>query len=357
MLERVSNNQPIKFFVRNKDKKLNFDMDVQRGEVWNLEKKSDLIHSLITGYFMPPIITIEADGTLWNIIDGKQRLTSIIDYVNGEYALHPRTEDADGIEIANLKFDELNEEFQENILDYQVLTYIFKKLDEEQIDKMFAKLNQGQQLSPIVYTRSKIGKKMRNYLRNISERDFFSRMVNFSRTDVNGYIPDNIVLQILSLLADEDISFGNVDLRKFGIRLKESGVPEEVDERLNQIADYLEVAFKYDVSETKECVPELKKIHIPMIFKTADEFMEEIEPKNFGTAILSFINEQKELRKQHREDETIPKGRYNEACDSASNSKDNVQIRIDEMCSYVDEYSSRTKAGEIIEDNLLEEVV
>jgi uncharacterized protein with ParB-like and HNH nuclease domain len=351
MLERLNNTQAVKFFVKNEEK-INFGMEIQRGLVWKLEMKSDLIHTLITGYPLDPVTTVEKDGNIWNIADGKQRLTTIIDYVKGKYSLHAKTEDADGFDIAGLAFDDLPEEFKEVILDYPIRVDVFKKLNDEQIDKMFAKKNQGKQLSPVIHALAKFGSKMRVYLAKAANTEFFTTKANYSLVDINGKEVHWAVLQIMALLNEEDISFSNKDVKNFGMKLKDN-IPENLDKRLYEIINYLDEAFKNDNGEVNKnddtefkCIPQLKKIHIPMIFQTANEYMDRIEPNKFGTIILEFINEQKIIRKQHRDNPTIPLSKYIEACDDSTNTKDNVNIRIEEMCAYMDEKISRFEADE-----------
>lgn len=78
----------------------NFDFEVylpiknkilQRGLVWSDLQKSELILSILKGIKIPVISVVQFEDdagikTL-RVIDGKQRLTTIIDYINGKFPI------------------------------------------------------------------------------------------------------------------------------------------------------------------------------------------------------------------------------------------------------------------------------
>ncbi|TFK38365.1 hypothetical protein BDQ12DRAFT_109364 [Crucibulum laeve] len=70
------------------DKTLNLDPEYQRDVVWNDAKQSNLIDSLFNNFPVPPLIfanKMARDGSMKRTcIDGKQRLTSIQRFVDGE---------------------------------------------------------------------------------------------------------------------------------------------------------------------------------------------------------------------------------------------------------------------------------
>jgi len=77
-----------------KSGKINFDHIVQRSYVWERSRKSGLIESMIIGYPVPPIFAKRIDdgtgkrgGNIYYIMDGKQRLSTVKEYLNDEFAL------------------------------------------------------------------------------------------------------------------------------------------------------------------------------------------------------------------------------------------------------------------------------
>lgn len=94
VLDRNSNNINIATFWENHQlKKYNYNPDYQRpSDVWSYSKKSFLIDSILKNFPMPPIflhqhIDTSTGRTVYDIIDGKQRLTTIIDFIENKICL------------------------------------------------------------------------------------------------------------------------------------------------------------------------------------------------------------------------------------------------------------------------------
>lgn len=69
----------------NEDGRLNLNPSWQRDGVWPVERKPALIESLINGIPIPEItLWLRPDGVM-DVVDGKQRLSAILDYMNGEF--------------------------------------------------------------------------------------------------------------------------------------------------------------------------------------------------------------------------------------------------------------------------------
>ena len=60
-------------------------MNLQRPLVWTQAQKEALIESIIVKRFIPPISAIYTDESVYQVIDGKQRLTTLIAYLNNEF--------------------------------------------------------------------------------------------------------------------------------------------------------------------------------------------------------------------------------------------------------------------------------
>ncbi len=94
VLERNSNNINIATFWENYQLgKYNFEPDYQRpSDVWAYSKKSFLIDTILKNFPMPPIflhqhIDTDTGKTIYDIIDGKQRLTTIISFIKNEVSI------------------------------------------------------------------------------------------------------------------------------------------------------------------------------------------------------------------------------------------------------------------------------
>lgn len=66
-----------------KDNELDLHPEFQRFFRWTPEQKSRFIESLLLGFPVPPIFVAERDDQKWDVIDGLQRLSTILE-VAGE---------------------------------------------------------------------------------------------------------------------------------------------------------------------------------------------------------------------------------------------------------------------------------
>lgn len=145
------------------NEKINFDHIVQRSYVWEKARKSALIESMIVGYPVPPIFAKRIDdgsgrrgSNVYHIMDGKQRLSTVKEYLNDEFALTDLApvmyldeeigEECEA-DISGLKFSELPEALQDylNAVTFNI-TY-FDNLTKEEERELFKRLNAGKPLS------------------------------------------------------------------------------------------------------------------------------------------------------------------------------------------------------------------
>ncbi len=87
-------------------KRLNLNPEFQRRGRWTLQQRSRLIESIIMNVPIPPVFLGEDRYGKYVVLDGRQRLTAIDDFVRGRYAL----EELDVWEELNKKrFDQLGD--------------------------------------------------------------------------------------------------------------------------------------------------------------------------------------------------------------------------------------------------------
>ncbi|MCU5584461.1 DUF262 domain-containing protein [Bacillus toyonensis] len=159
-LNRSSNNLTISEFYENETLyKYNYDAKYQRrGDAWSIEKQSFLIDSIMKNYPIPPIflhakVDEDTGKTIYDVIDGKQRLTSIIKFINDEIELPENFGDDEfGSEALNgLKFSEIDKGsiYKKNFWRYVIPIEYVDTEEEEVIDRIFDRLNRnGEPLNP-----------------------------------------------------------------------------------------------------------------------------------------------------------------------------------------------------------------
>lgn len=165
-------------WIYNQHKKgnISFSHKLQRpiGQ-WSPKMKSLLIHSLLSGFPVNPIYTVDEAGTIYTL-DGSQRTSTCISYLNNEFALSKDTpsiiiqsvENGEAIlneyEIAGKKFKKLDEDVQSTLLACSLEFCTLSDYTDNEVKEMFKRQNTSKPLS---------GK----LLRIVHESDEFSDMV------------------------------------------------------------------------------------------------------------------------------------------------------------------------------------
>ncbi len=125
---------------------------------WSPKMKSLLIHSLLVGFPVNPIYIVEEDGTLYTL-DGSQRTSTCISYINNEFALSKDTpnivlnskENGESVskeyEIAGKKFKKLDADVQVTLLSCSLEFCTLSEYTDNEVKEMFRRQNNGKPLS------------------------------------------------------------------------------------------------------------------------------------------------------------------------------------------------------------------
>ncbi|MFN0251528.1 MAG: DUF262 domain-containing protein [Kofleriaceae bacterium] len=114
----------------------------QRRNVWTTPQRSYLIDTILRGLPIPPIYlrirqSDDRKRTIREVIDGQQRITSILEFINGVYKLS-RTLDAP---YAGKSFDQLGRTTQDSLVGYAFICESFTGIEDSEILEIFARLN------------------------------------------------------------------------------------------------------------------------------------------------------------------------------------------------------------------------
>lgn len=120
------------------------DPDFQRGFVWNKSKQSRLIESILLRIPLPVFYVAEDDEARLIVVDGRQRLTTLLHFLDNKLAL----ELDDRPELNGKHFDDLDVRLQSRVEDCQLLFYIIdRSVPERARLDIFERVNGGEVLT------------------------------------------------------------------------------------------------------------------------------------------------------------------------------------------------------------------
>jgi uncharacterized protein with ParB-like and HNH nuclease domain len=134
--------------------KYDFNPPYQRHSVWTDEKQSFFIDSILRNFPVPPIflhqhIDDKTGRTKYDVIDGKQRLTSIVRFINNEIPISNEfdTGDADEQKVAGSYFCDLDSEelsdYKRRFWRYVIPIEYVDTMSLDVIDDIFDRLNRN----------------------------------------------------------------------------------------------------------------------------------------------------------------------------------------------------------------------
>lgn len=125
----------------NKRKDLILNPDFQRNHVWNSSQNSELIESILMGIPIPLMYFFEDKNGKRQVVDGRQRITAMLAYLKGEFALNSLKI------LRNLngkRFSDLNLKTQGVYEDFQLGVYIIQPPTPERVKyDIFDRVNRG----------------------------------------------------------------------------------------------------------------------------------------------------------------------------------------------------------------------
>ena len=248
---------------------ITFDNAIQRGYVWDITRKSLLIHSMIESYPVPPFYAAK-DGDYYDMLDGKQRSDAISGYINNKYELTgvPEVvmENKESMDINGITFEKLPEELQDRIKEYSLTAYYFDGITDEEINELFFRLNNGKPLSAIELTRVKA--KSLETIKEIGKHQIFNSAL--TEKALNKYTNEDIVIKSWAILNTESPNFETKNIRPL---LQDAEVTQEQAQVINVVYDkilqtYTTLVNTVDKQDAKVAKRLLTRTHLVSVIPT-----------------------------------------------------------------------------------------
>lgn len=326
--------------MHDEKKVLSFDHPIQRkSEQWSDTQKSLLIHSMLANYPVPNIYVLREDSQeldeknkpVFNyfVMDGKQRLTSVLSYIWGEFPLDENIpaiiiEDVE-YQIAGKYFCDLEEPVQYEIKRYKFDIIAFEECSNREIEEIFFRLNNSTPLTKSQVAKAKVGVEIAELINELLTSKFFTTSCNFSKAQLKASDDQKVLIQSMMLLDTNNVL--DFELKDFSensiLEYSESIRGTYTDKQSN----ILKSAIQYLTDAFPEKNKQLRKISIPTLVYMADIAEDkEIKPMYFRQW-FEFFTEEDELMED-----------YKTFCSTGSTKLEKVQGRLAVMtksfCKY-----------------------
>lgn len=109
--------------------------------VWPEAARTYLIDTILNGYVVPKVYFYQVfeksrKKVIREIVDGQQRITTVLDFLAGEFALTSRSANFSG-----KRFDDLDDEAQQQFLTYSIEADIIHSAEQADLLAMFTRMN------------------------------------------------------------------------------------------------------------------------------------------------------------------------------------------------------------------------
>lgn len=339
---------------------LSFDHPIQRQSAqWNNLQQSLLIHSILANYPVPAIYVQKSDSDeqdekgksvfKYSVLDGKQRMTTIFSFIEGDYALNEETPDVEIEEehyiIANKFFNELDADVQQELLRFKFQIFAFEDCSDDIIEEIFFRLNNSTPLTKPQKSKPLMGVENARFIDSILNGSFFSEKCSFSKLQLRKSDDMCTLLQAMMLLDNryqgyEYNSISADEVMRYSAFIKGNYCFKQ-QSLLTTIIDYLDAAF-----DCKEKM--LKKINLPIAVLMADTAIKKgIPADDFHDWFLYFFVSCKD---------------YAQYCSSGSIKKEKVLGRISTMEQHFFKHfklnaEESTADSEKVQEDCAEEVI
>lgn len=326
--------------MHDEKKVLSFDHPIQRkSEQWSDTQKSLLIHSMLANYPVPNIYVLREDSQeldeknkpVFNyfVMDGKQRLTSVLSYIWGEFPLDENIpaitiEDVE-YQIAGKYFCDLDEPVQYEIKRYKFDIIAFEECSNREIEEIFFRLNNSTPLTKSQVAKAKVGVEIAELINGLLTSKFFTVSCNFSKAQLKASDDQKVLIQSMMLLDTNNVpDFELKDFSENSILEYSESIRENYSDKQSNI---LKSAIQYLTDAFPEKNKQLRKISIPTLVYMADIAEDkEIKPMYFRQW-FEFFTEEDELMED-----------YKTFCSTGSTKLEKVQGRLAVMtksfCKY-----------------------
>ncbi len=233
------------FLKKINDGDIDNNADVQRHMVWSREQINELIVTVLTDEYIPPIILGEEGNSQLHITDGGCRSTALNSFWRGMHKINTALENSlisykkkvkreDGsvtwedsvFDIKNKTFDQLPEELKKKFNEYQIETVIHENCDNNKISKYIKRYNNHTSMNTDQKAFTYIDR-FAGYIRRIVESRFFLEHSDYSENEKTKGVVERIVVE--SIMCTNHFDNWKTQAKSACKYLNDNAVEEEFD--------------------------------------------------------------------------------------------------------------------------------
>lgn len=137
--------QDISWFLDLHEKgQLNLDPPYQRRSVWSSRDKRFFVDTIMNNYPAPPVFlhkSLDENGrATYHVVDGKQRLKTIIEFTNNQV---PIPDDFSDIALQKKKWRDLDRSQRERFWNYELVVEMLPDVTESFVSNIFGRINRN----------------------------------------------------------------------------------------------------------------------------------------------------------------------------------------------------------------------
>ena len=216
--------------------------------------KSLLIHSLLSGFPVSPIYIVEENKVIYTL-DGSQRTSTCIDYINNVFSLNKDTpnisitsnENGESVtreyQIAGKKFKKLDEEVQSTLLACSLEFCMLSDYTDEEVKEMFKRQNSSKPLNGKLLRIVHESDEFSDVVYSLANHPFMNKLVTPTQRK-NGTDRDLIIQTLMLIMTDKEndfTSFRTKDIDNFVMNYADASI-SKIDV-LKEAMDKFDSAF------------------------------------------------------------------------------------------------------------------
>lgn len=252
------------YLKKNRKGDIDNNADVQRNFVWNNEQVNELVVTVLTDDYIPPIILGEEENSRLHIVDGGQRTAALIKYKYGNHKITSSIENSlipykkkivedNGnvlyedtlFDIKNKTYEKLPDELKEKFDEYQIETVIHESCNSYIISKYIKRYNNHVAMNTDQKAFTYIDK-FASRIRKILDSKFFIECNNYSEKDKVKGVTERIIVE--SMMCMNHFDNWKTQPKAACKYLNDNATDDEFD-KFNDNLHRLENIVSYDIKD------------------------------------------------------------------------------------------------------------